>query len=241
MWLDKCIDYHSDIHAPSNVSLETRWISSRLLLATPPRRGSGTNSGENPMKRTKSNYLALLAVVLSPMAANADVVDFEDVAVSTGTFVGGYPYSVSSNGCDVAGTDATWSGLENGYDGSDNGTTHFFGSDVTMTCGGTFDLISFDLGVDWNILASPLLVRVDLFYAAGGSNWVTAPVGPDFGFSTWSAGPTSFGLSSVVFSTDGTLFSVDNLVVRAVPEPGTLALLGIGLLGMGAARRRKKA
>ena len=29
------------------------------------------------MTRTKSTYLALLAVLLSPMAANADVLDFE--------------------------------------------------------------------------------------------------------------------------------------------------------------------
>ena len=34
-------------------------------------------------------------------------------------------------------------------------------------------------------------------------------------------------------------FYVSGIEVRAVPEPGTLALLGLGLLGMGVARRRK--
>ena len=36
-------------------------------------------------------------------------------------------------------------------------------------------------------------------------------------------------------------FYISGMEVRAVPEPGTLALFGIGLLGMGAMRRRRRA
>ncbi|WP_405244242.1 hypothetical protein, partial [Lentisalinibacter salinarum] len=57
-------------------------------------------------------------------------------------------YSVTSGGCDFVAGDS-FAGTENGVDGSDNGTTHIFGSDITMTCGGAFDLLGFSLGEDY--------------------------------------------------------------------------------------------
>ena len=45
---------------------------------------------------------------------------------------------------------------------------------------------------------------------------------------------------SDVSTTPSWEMGLDNFAIRAVPEPGTLALLGIGLLGMAASRRRKK-
>ena len=43
----------------------------------------------------------------------------------------------------------------------------------------------------------------------------------------------------LMFSTAVESFYVSDMRVRKVPEPGTLALFGLGLLGMGYARRRK--
>lgn len=52
------------------------------------------------------------------------------------------------------------------------------------------------------------------------------------------------GNDSISFSTgsngDGFIIDYSRLVVNATPEPGTFALLGVGLAGFGASRRRKQ-
>jgi hypothetical protein len=54
-----------------------------------------------------------------------------------------------------------------------------------------------------------------------------------FGFSCNTAG------SCNAFATDRGQFAIDNITSTDVPEPATAAIVGLGLLGLGAARRRR--
>jgi hypothetical protein len=47
--------------------------------------------------------------------------------------------------------------------------------------------------------------------------------------------------SCKAFQTDKGQFAIDNIAMSDVPEPATAAIVGLGLLGLGAARRRRKA
>jgi hypothetical protein len=56
-------------------------------------------------------------------------------------------------------------------------------------------------------------------------------------FGEFTFGPASGTITSLVFSGSG---GFDDLQFRAVPIPATLALLGVGLLGLGGLTRRRR-
>ena len=192
------------------------------------------------MTRTKSTYLALLAALLSPMAANADLIDFEGVAASGQQLGVGNNYLEEGFNFFNPGdpTDAAIVGQPTqNTSGSDYYTWNspVGNNPITLTnlLGSVFGLETLDVGSKSGSNAA----NFDIigYFAAGGS--VLANVTGSTAFTNLNLGWT--GLSYVEFYyRSGDFGAIDNLVVN-VPEPGTLALLGIGLFGMALARRKK--
>lgn len=157
------------------------------------------------MTRTKSTYLALVAVLLSPMAANAD-----PIIISTS--IGDYEVEV--------------------IEGPTADLTDIFQEQVWYD--------NEALALEFAGLVLKDLGPVNLPYV-GFSDGPYFVWNIDFAAESFTAGGYWFDVGVFNFSYDFGEFAYATAKKVSVPEPGTLALLGIGLLGMGATRRRKKA
>ncbi|MBT8108842.1 MAG: PEP-CTERM sorting domain-containing protein [Gammaproteobacteria bacterium] len=202
------------------------------------------------MTRTTSTLLAALTVLLSPLAANADFITFgEGAGINTLGYTEGdltissigfecqlrdWPTS-SSAGCTAAEGDFGERELL-----AFNSSAPIVFSSVS---GSPFDLLGLDVENPAGIIG---FSSIDFFDVIGSNGTIVTLNSEDF--SNQSFANSFLGIDWFALQcndSDTTCqFTVDNIEYTpgvSVPEPGTLALFGIGLLGIGASRRRRKA
>ena len=157
------------------------------------------------MTRTKSIYLALLAVLLSPMAANAVVINVNGIDYDVYSLYGvHYPDEVSLFESQV------WWG--------DSDLARDFALAVSATSG---------VGSNFDVYG-PYIGYAHQLDDGRGWDWVDA----------WLQTPSGGADPNPPGDPFNYRFAFAERV--SVPEPTTLALLGLGLFGMGLARRRRK-
>lgn len=195
------------------------------------------------MKTIRKIYLAALVVLLSPMAANADVVI--TVAEAGGDVVFDISGSLDLTGASSAGAGSVYG---RGIIGGGN-NWYVAGGD-----GGAWEsyaLSAFDgsFGTLLTYFSSPTSIAGDRFFIWGNGGLVQQ-VGVAQGYVSGAAISSSFLFSGVTFANLGLIegtydYSIPNSLIRmnigrvSVPEPSTFALLGLGLAGIGFARRKK--
>ncbi len=193
--------------------------------------------GNSPMKRTKSTYLALVAVLLSPMAANADLII---TALDVGTeVVFEYDGSIDLTGLSGPFSASNSSNAINSINGYfragqlGSSLDYYNISSVFGQFGlsGTLTPTSFS-GDQFSIYSNPAL-GLRAGYTSGES--ITGML--SFAGSIASLSLIE-GTYSIILPNDSIILNIG--AVQSVPEPGTLALFGLGLFGMGLMRRRKK-
>jgi hypothetical protein len=179
------------------------------------------------MTRTKSAYLTLLAILLSPMAANADLIiaDFEWTGTGGYTMEGYFIYdrAAAADGAirDGEVQQLFFEGFLNGVSLASNSTAPWLG----------------DFNFNFDAVAGQFFLG-GFNSGPSGQNW-NVPIAAGSGLGFRSGTTTSYlALEGVgpVGRIDGTPLTVTSV---RVPEPGTLALFGIGLFGIGLARRKR--
>ncbi len=162
------------------------------------------------MTKTKSTFLALVAVLLSPMAANADLITTSVGTYDVTTIVGTFSDLMSTLMGQVWWEDETlateFAGLTQGFLGISALNSPIFGRDLSAL---------------FAVCNNECLLNTEGGFPIQGSVY-------------------AFNLTSAVLG-----FAIDNrsaeyAITTRVPEPGTLALFGIGLAALGLSRRRKK-
>ena len=180
--------------------------------------------------------LLVLSIALLATFAGATTVDFNSYSPLNACMT-----SISTGGLDFNGTVSCNGSYQYVWDGSSpngNGTPALifagFGTGSTMTMsqtgGGTFTLNSVDMTISW--------------YDGNPSETVLVngnPITLIQGLQTYNLNLTGTSVTFSDLASGGGYWLMDNVVYNSTPEPGTLALLGSGMLaGVGMLRRKAR-
>lgn len=214
------------------------------------------------MTKTKNALLAMFAILLSPVLAQADPIYADTVESVTPGGNGSGVYDGSGGAYTGASGPGVFDPLAvTALDGAiwAMGGSPYGEIVLRFTTGAVMDGAGADI-LTWDSFG--LWEGLSVEASSDGSSWVSLgtvigdygvtcrwPSSCASGFDLAGSGLTSaswFRLTASDLRVGGypdsyDLDALEAVHFAAVPEPGTLALFGIGLLGLGAARRRKKA